>query len=180
MMQTACPTLSKSIPKIFEQAFSGPDKEKWIEVLHEEFTALTKMNTWTLVKLPQGRRVVRFKWVFDIKTDSMGDIEQYRARIVAMGLFQKEGIDFFDVFAPVVKYLTVRLFFCITTRHDWKCFSIDIKCAFINSDLAEEIYVVQPEGFIREGLEDHVYPLKKAIYGLSKQTKPGMTCCTRS
>lgn len=139
--------------------------------MNEEFDNLTKMRTWDLVDRPEGRQPIRVKWVYDMKTDSRDEVERYRARLVAMCFFKQEGIDFFEVFGPVVKYTTVRLFFSVTTRKRWKRISIDVKCAFINAFLEEEIYLHQPEGFIIIGDERKVYRLRKVIYGLKKTEK---------
>lgn len=171
MIQTVCSTLSKYIPRNCKQAVSGQDNVEWIEALNDEFKSLNNMKTWRLVILPKGRRAIRLKWVFDIKNDSKGGIEKYRTRIVAMGVFQKEGIEFVQFFATVFKYSALRLFFRLTARHGWKRFSIDVKCSFINAKLNEEIYVLQPEGFIQKGYEDHVYLLEKSIYGLKQAAK---------
>ena len=157
MMQSTGPVQSKSIPKNFKSAVTGKDMRHWIEAMNQEFDTLTKMNTWKLVKLPKDRKAIRVKWVYDIKTNSDGEIERYRARLVAMGFFQREGVDFFEVFAPVVKYVTVRIFFCVTARHKWNRRTIDVRCAFINAFLNEEIYIMQPEGFVDPGYEDYVY-----------------------
>lgn len=119
-MQTSCALISKRIPRSFKQTLTDAEKDHWIIAMEEEFNSLNEMNTWTLVKLPNGRKPIRVKWVFDLKTDSAGSVERYRARLVAMGIFQQQGIDYFEVFAPVVKYSTVRLFFCVTTRKRWK------------------------------------------------------------
>ena len=171
MMQSTGPVQSKSIPKNFKSAVTGKDMRHWIEAMNQEFDTLTKMNTWKLVKLPKDRKAIRVKWVYDIKTNSDGEIERYRARLVAMGFFQREGVDFFEVFAPVVKYVTVRIFFCVTARHKWNRRTIDVRCAFINAFLNEEIYIMQPEGFVDTGYEDYVYLLIKAIYGLKQAAK---------
>lgn len=86
-------------------------------------------------------------------------------------MFQREGIEYFDVITPVFKYSTVHLFFCTTAHHNWKRFSIIVKCAFINATLHEEIYVDQPEIFVKEGFENHVYLLQKKIYLLKQDAK---------
>jgi hypothetical protein len=115
--------------------------------MEEEIKNLTGMGTWSHATLPQGRSAIPCKWVFKRKLNADGSIDRYRARLVLKGFRQRFGIDYTDVFAPVVRMSTVRLFFSMVASHDLECHQIDIKNAFVQGDLEEEIYMQQPPGF---------------------------------
>jgi hypothetical protein len=104
--------------------------------------------------------------VYKIKHTTEGEISQYMARLVAKGYKQKYSIDYEEVFAPVARLDTVRLLITLAAHHNWKIYQLELKSAFLNGILEEEIYVQQSEGFIMEGEESKVYHLKKALYGL--------------
>ena len=110
--------------------------------------------------------LVGLKWVFKSKYHADGSLIKCKARLVAKGYSQKEGIEFDEVFSPVARIETVRLFLAIAAQRRWTILELDVKSAFLNGELKEEIYVTQPEGYIWAGKENHVYKLKKALYGL--------------
>lgn len=154
------------IPKSYEDAVSRTDGDKWIEALKFEFKSLNDLGTWELVELPPRRKVIKTKWVFDIKFNGKGDIERYKTRLVAKGFSQIQGVDFHEVFSQVSRYTKIRLMFSLADIFKWKRILIDVKNAIVNAPLKKEIYVNQPTGFEKEGKEDYVYLLKKALYGL--------------
>lgn len=173
--EVACVTTDTSgnndVPLTFDDAMNREDAGKWRAALQSEFDALTKMGTWELVRLPPDRKLIKTKWVFDLKRGARGETLRYKARLVAKGFSQIAGIDFHEVFAPVSKYATVRLIFSVAVVFRWQRRLLDVKNAFINAPLQEEIYVCQPEGFVVTGKEEHVYVLRKALYGLRQASR---------
>lgn len=117
---------------------------------------------------PQDKKVIGLKWVCRIKYNQNGSIEKYKARLVAKGYSQQLGIDDDQTFAPVVRMETIRTVLAIATQLKLQVFQLDVKSAFLNGELEEEIYVEQPQGYMVEGHEDKVYMLKKALYGLKQ------------
>eukprot|EP00253_Pinus_taeda_P033382 PITA_33382 len=125
-------------------------------------------HTWDLVELPEVKTPIGCKWLYKPKINADGSIEKLKARLVAKGYSQQEGIDFDDTFAPVAKLNTIRMLISLETKHKWQLHQLDVKSAFLNGDLKEEIYLVQPEGFVKKGQEHLVCKLKKALYGLKQ------------
>jgi hypothetical protein len=138
-------------------------QKEWKDACREELEALRKRNVFELVKLPPGRKAIKNRWVFDIKTDG-----RKRARLVAKGFSQVEGIDFDEIFSPVVRYETVRMILATAALENWFVSALDVKTAFLYGQLDEEIYMEQPEGFKVKGQEGKVLRLRRAIYGLKQ------------
>ena len=116
--------------------------------------------------MPAGHRPIGLKWVFKLKKDADGKVVKHKARLVAKGYVQRHGIDFEEVFAPVARLDTVRLLLALAANRGWQVHHLDVKTAFLNSDLVEEVYVSQPDGYVKEGKEQMVLKLSKALYGL--------------
>jgi hypothetical protein len=129
----------------------------------EELQALEKTHTWDLVDLPHGKSAIGCKWVYKIKTKSDGSIERYKARLVAKGYAQKYGIDYEETFAPVARITSVRSLLAIAAVHQWPLFQMDVKNAFLNGDLTEEVYMQAPPGY--SDCPDKVCLLRRALYG---------------
>jgi len=138
-------------------------KEEWKKACHEELESLRERRVFELTDLPKGRRVVKNRWVFDIKSDG-----RKKARLVAKGFSQQEGIDFNEIFSPVVRFETVRLMLALSALTDMHMEAVDVKTAFLYGKLDEEIYMQQPEGFKLKGQETKVLRLLRAIYGLKQ------------
>ncbi len=135
--------------------------------MDEEMTSLRENSTWTLEQQPIGVKPIPAKWVFKRKQDALGNIERYKARLVANGFMQKEGIDYNEVFAPVSKHTTLRTLLALAAAEDLELHQLDIKTAFLNGDLEETIYMQQPEG-CAEGGPSMVCRLRKSLYGLKQ------------
>ena len=150
-------------PAMYAEAMSSPEAEDWKEACQYEIDALTKNETWDLVDLPPGRKAVKSKWVFKLKSDG-----RFRARLVAKGFTQIPGLDFDETFSPVARFESLRLLLALATLEDWHIHQMDVKSAFLNGELEEEIFMEQPKGFVVAGQEARVCCLKKAIYGLKQ------------
>ncbi|KAJ2926174.1 hypothetical protein H1R20_g10929, partial [Candolleomyces eurysporus] len=132
----------------------------------DEIDALRSREVFELVELPKGRKTIKGRWVYDIKSDG-----RKRAQFVAKGFSQVEGIDFEALFSPVVRYESVRFVFALAALFGWYMTAVDVKTAFLYSKLDEEIYMDQPEGFTAKGQEQKVYRLHRAIYGLKQAAR---------
>ena len=143
-------------------------EETWKKSMIEEMQAIDRSNTWELVPPPIGCKSIGLKWIFKLKRNSEGDVVRYKARLVVKVYSQKHGIDYDEVFAPVVRIESICVLIAITAQHSWLLHHLDVKSAFLNGEVQEELYVKHPDGFIVEGKECHVLKLKKALYGLKQ------------
>ena len=125
----------------------------WRAAMQSEMDAVEKNRTWELADLPRGHRAISLKWVFKLKRDEAGAIVKHKARLVARGFMQQEGVDFDDAFAPVARMESVRLLLALAAQAGWPVHHMDVKSAFLNGDLKEEVYVHQPPGFAISGKE---------------------------
>ena len=155
-------------PTTYHEAVSGPRAKEWAGAAADELASIQKHGTWELVELPPGRRAVGSKWIFTIKRDAAGNVKRYKARLVAKGYAQVEGLDYTETFAPVAKFTSIRVLLTLAAAHDWEVHHMDVKTAFLNGDLEEEVYMDQPEGCEEVGKEDLVCRLKKSLYGLKQ------------
>ncbi|GJW63596.1 zinc finger, CCHC-type containing protein [Tanacetum coccineum] len=139
---------------------------QWMEAMRAEIDSIEKNQTWTLTRLPPNQKVIGLKWVFKLKRDASGTVTKHKARLVAKGCVQQQGVDFEDAFAPVARMESIRLILALAAKENWIVHHLDVKSAFLNGDLKEEVYVTQPTGFEVKGKEEMVYKLHKALYGL--------------
>ncbi|CAM8876419.1 unnamed protein product [Rhodiola kirilowii] len=138
----------------------------------EEIQSMHENNTWKLVPKPQNVKPLACKWIYRIKEgNSPNDPPRFKARLVDKGFHQREGIDFNEIFAPVVKYKTLRLLIAMTAVYDWHIEQMDVKTAFLHGDLLETIHMCQLEGFVDKMKPDHVCLLRKSIYGLKQSPR---------
>ena len=154
-------------PQTHKEAMRLPEKELWKEAERSELDSLASNGTWTLQPLPRGARALPVKWVYALKTNPQGKITRFKARLVVKGFRQIPGVDFFEVFAPVGKYTTLRVLLALVAQEDWELHQVDIKTAFLNGKLEEEIWVSQPEGY-EEGGPKLACHLHKSLYGLKQ------------
>ena len=152
-------------PRDEREALARPDSDLWRQAMDEEYASLLKNQTWELAELPPGKEPVDCKWVLKIKRDSQGMIERYKARLVAKGYSQQAGVDFNEVYAPVSKYATLRAFLAKVSAEDLELQHWDIKTAFLNGRLEEEIYMRQPPLY-HSGGPRIVCRLLRSLYGL--------------
>lgn len=156
-------------PKTYNQTIHSGHKNEWIQAMKNEIKSLQENETWELVELPKDRRAIGCKWVYKIK--SHGENKIFKARLVAQGYSQKYGIEYDEVFAPVVKHATYRILLTIAARKQMKVIHLDAKTAFLNGKLNETIYMKQPPGFTEEGKEHLVCHLRRSIYGLKQSAR---------
>lgn len=136
--------------------------------MEEEYKAFMTKETWEVALLPPKRSSVGCKWVFSTKRDALGHIVKYKARLVARGFSQVEGVDFNETFVLVAKFSTIRCIVTLGAAMDWEMYQMDVKTAFLNPNLEEVIYMDQPQGFVQEGQEHLKCKLKKALHGLKQ------------
>ncbi|GJV90133.1 putative ribonuclease H-like domain-containing protein [Tanacetum coccineum] len=140
------------------------EEHGFIEAMHEELLQVKLQEVWTLVDLPNGKRAICTKWVFKNKNDERGIVIRNKARLVAEGYIQEEGIDYDEVFAPVVRIEAIRLFLAYASFKDFVVYQMDVKSAFLYEKIEEEVYVCQPLGFEDLDFPDRVYKVEKPIY----------------
>lgn len=140
--------------------------------MQDELEALHKTYTWDLVDLPTDKVAIDCKWVYKSKTRSDGSIERYKARLVAKCYHQEYGIDYEETFAPVARLTSVRSLLAIAAAKHWQLFQMDVKNAFLNGDLQEEVYMKPPPGYAHP--PQKVCRLRRALYGLNKLPEPGL------
>ncbi|GKA03786.1 putative ribonuclease H-like domain-containing protein [Tanacetum coccineum] len=150
-------------PKKVIQALKDPS---WIEAMQDELLQFKLQKVWTLVDLPNGKRAIGTKWVYRNKKDERGIVIKNKARLVAQGYTQEEGIDYNEVFAPVARIEAIRLFLAYASFKDFVVYQMDVKSAFLYEKIEEEVYVCQPLGFEDLDFPDRVYKVEKALYGL--------------
>ena len=143
-------------------------EEVWKRAMKDEMEAIDRNHTWELVVPPPNCKPIGLKWLFKVKKSAKGEILRYKARLVVKGYSQRHGIDFDEVFAPVVRFEYIRVLIAVAAQEGWTLHHLDVKSAFLNGEVEEELYVKQPEGFLIEGREEWVLRLKKALYGLKQ------------
>ncbi|MCO5552727.1 hypothetical protein L7F22_006244 [Adiantum nelumboides] len=131
--------------------------------MQSEYDALIENDTWTLCDLPPGKKAIGTKWVYKLKRKPDGEIDRYKARLVANCYAQQKGIDYEGTFAPTCRMTTVRFLCALTAHFGWDVHQSDIVTAFLNGDIFEEVYVTQPRGFVKKGQEDKVCKCNKAL-----------------
>ncbi|KAH9657669.1 CCHC-type domain-containing protein [Citrus sinensis] len=151
-----------------EQNEDAENDESWIMAIQEELNQFERNNVWELVPNPEHQSIIGTKWVFRNKMDESSVIVRNKARLVAQGYNQEEGIDFDETFAPVARLESIRMFLAYACHKDFILYQMDVKSAFLNGYIMEEVYVKQPAGFENEKFPDHVYKLSKALYGLKQ------------
>ncbi|GJR27963.1 retrovirus-related pol polyprotein from transposon TNT 1-94 [Tanacetum coccineum] len=158
-------TVSTIEPKNIKEAMAD---HSWIESMQDELNQFERLQVWELVPRPGGKNVIALKWLWKNKCDAKNIMVRNKSRLVAKGYKQEEGIDFEESFAHVARLEAVRMFIAFAAHRNITIFQMDVKTAFLNGPLKEEVYVSQLEGFIDPEFPNHVYRLKKALYGLKQ------------
>ncbi|GJX16739.1 retrovirus-related pol polyprotein from transposon TNT 1-94 [Tanacetum coccineum] len=157
--------LSSVEPANVAEALKDAD---WVSAMQDELDQFARLKVWRLVPRPEGKTIIKTKWIFKNKKDESSLVIRNKARLVAVGYCQQEGIDYDETFAPVARIEAIRLFLAYAAHKDFTVFQMDVKTAFLNGILKEEVYVGQPPGFVSKQYPDHVYALDKALYGLKQ------------
>lgn len=153
-------------PSTYTEALSSPESDKWQAAMQEELRSLHDAETWTLVDRRPGMKVIKSKWVYRIKRDENGEIQRYKARLVAVGASQVQGIDYHETYSPVVKLTSLRLLLALANEENMAIRQLDVKTAYLHGVLEEEVFMEQPpSGNIKP---DKVCKLQKSIYGLKQ------------
>ena len=159
-------------PSSYRDAITCAESGQWIAAMGEEMESLHKNQTWELVKLPKGRKVVGCKWIFKKKARILGvEGTRYKARLVAKGYSQKEGVDYNEIFSPVVRHTSIRVLLALVAHQNLELEQLDVKTAFLHGEFEEDILMSQPEGFSIPGKENQVCSLKKSLYGLKQSPR---------
>lgn len=153
-------------PQTIAEALGSENSDKWKEAMVREYESLMKNQTWTLVDRPKGKNIIGCKWVFSLKRKPDGSVEKYKARLVAHGCSQKYNVDYKETFAPVVRHSVIRLFLSLAAQHKLLVNHIDVVAAYLNADLDEEVYMMQPPMF--DNNTSQVCKLQKSLYGLKQ------------
>ena len=158
-------------PTSYNEAINSDQSSEWNKAMIDELDSMKKNDVWDLVELPNGAKPVGCKWVFKTKLDPNGNVERFKARLVAKGFTQKEGIDYQETFSPVSRKDSLRIVMALVAHFDLELHQMDVKSAFLNGDLDEDVFMKQPEGFMPVGQEHLVCKLKKSIYGLKQASR---------
>ena len=153
-------------PTTIAEAYASPDADDWKEAVQSEIDSILSKGTWELTERPYGCKPVGCKWVFKKKLRPDGTIEKYKTRLVAKGYTQKEGEDFFDTYSHVARLTIIRALLSLAASYGLIVHQMDVKTAFLNGELDEEIYMDQPDGFVVMGQESKVCKLSKSLCGL--------------
>ena len=154
-------------PTCIEEALQSEHAAEWRQAMDEEIASLLANHTWTLETPPKSVQPIPVKWVYKLKRDVNGNVERFKARLVAKGFRQLEGVDYDEIFAPVSKYSTLRALLATVAVQDMELHQLDIKTAFLNGELEEDVYVEQPPGY-KEGDASAACHLNRALYGLKQ------------
>ncbi|GKB74704.1 retrovirus-related pol polyprotein from transposon TNT 1-94, partial [Tanacetum coccineum] len=158
-------------PTSYREAVTSSEGQQWREAIKSEIESILQNHTWELVDLPPGCKPLGYKWIFKKKMKADGTIEKYIARLVIQRFRQREGLDYFDTYSLVMQITSIRMIIAIAALRNLEIHKMDVKTAFLNRDLEEEIYMNQPEGFIAPGQEGKVCRLVKSLYGLKQAPK---------
>nr|GFA92702.1 copia protein [Tanacetum cinerariifolium] len=159
------PSFEESSSQSYKEALT---KSYWIEAMQEELNEFERLEVWELVPRPDYVMIITLKWIYKVKLDKLVGVLKNKARLVVRGYRQEEGIDFKESFAPVARPEAIHIFIAFVAHMYMVIYQIDVKTAFLNGILSEEVYVSQPDGFVDPENPNHVDKLKKALYGLKQ------------
>jgi hypothetical protein len=159
-------------PSSFQEAMQDPT---WVDAMVEEYDSIFKNSVWEIVPRPIDKSVVGSRWIYKVKQAADESVEKYKARFVARGFSQIEGIDYGETFAPVARYSSIRSILALSAQMGWCIHQMDVKIAFLNGIIEEEVYIEQLEGFETFDKESHVCRLKRTHYGLKQAPRAWYT-----
>lgn len=139
--------VSSDDPATYEEARRAV---KWLKAMHAELESIEKNETWQLTELPKGAKRIGVKWMYKTKLNKKGEVDKYKARLVAKGYAQQHSVDYNEVFAPVARWDTIRMILALAAQKNWCVFQLDVKSAFLYGELSEDVYVEQPQGYMKE------------------------------
>nr|GEV43407.1 retrovirus-related Pol polyprotein from transposon TNT 1-94 [Tanacetum cinerariifolium] len=157
--------LTSMEPKTYKDALN---QSCWIEAMQEELNEFERLEVWELISRTDKAMIITLKWIYKVKLDELGGVLRNKARLVARGYRQEEGINFEEYFAPVARLEAIRIFLAYAAHKNMVVYQMDVKTMFLNGNLWEEVYVSQPDGFVDLDNPNHVYKLKNALYGLKQ------------
>ncbi|KAL0394994.1 UNVERIFIED_CONTAM: Retrovirus-related Pol polyprotein from transposon TNT 1-94 [Sesamum latifolium] len=155
-------------PKTYEEAISDIDSDKWLDAMKSEMDSMGSNQVWTMVDPPKGVRPVQYKSIYKRKVGTDGEVTAFKARLVAKGYTQRPGVDFEEIYSPVAIAKSIQILLVIAAWYGYETWQMDVKTAFLNGFIEEEIFMDQPEGFTAVGEEQKVCSLQRSIYGLKQ------------
>jgi hypothetical protein len=155
-------------PNRVNEALQDPD---WVTAMHEELNNFTRNQVWELVERPKNYNVIGIKWIFRNKQNEDGIVVRNKARLIAQGYTQVEGLDFCETFAPVARLEAIRILLAYACSQNIKLYQMYVKSAFLNGKISELVYVKPPPGFEDPKKPNYVYKLSKALYGLKQDPR---------
>jgi hypothetical protein len=158
-------------PATYTEAMEGPESDKWLEAIKSEIRYMYDNQVWTLVDIPSDRKAVENKWIFKEKTDTDGNVTVYKARLVTKGFRQIQGVHYDEKFSPVAMLKSILILLAIAAYFDYEIWQMDVKTAFLNGNIEEELYMVQLEGFVDPKDANKVCKLQRSIYGLKQASR---------
>ena len=164
-------------PIAFLEAIHNQEKSRWMGTIVEEIHSLHKNQTWELVELLERKSALGCKWVYKKKKAVLEKkVEKFKARLVAKGYSQRKGVDYDEIFSPMVRHTSIRTVLGLVAHFDMQLEQMDVETTFLHGDLEELVYMVQPEGFIQPGQEHLVCKLRKSLYGLKQSPRQWYKC----
>lgn len=148
--------------------FEAMKNEKWRKAMDSEIIAIERNDTWELKKLPVGGKTITVKQVYKTKLNENGEVNKYKAWLVAKGYSQQHGVDYIEVFAPMARLNTIHMIIALAAQRQWMIYQLNVKSTFLHEELTKEVFMEQPQCYVHKGNEDKGYQLKKALYGLKQ------------
>nr|GEW51576.1 hypothetical protein [Tanacetum cinerariifolium] len=159
------------VPANYKAALLDPESDKWLNDMNVEMQSMKDNEVWALLDLPPNGKIVGSKWLFKKKTDMDGAVHTYKVGLVVKGYTQTSGIDYEETFSHVVDIRAIRILIAIAAFYDYEIWQMDVKTAFLNGYLSEEVYMEQPEGFVNPKYPNRVCKMKRSIYGLKQASR---------
>ena len=158
-------------PRNVEEALSSVHAKQWKDAMDSEHSSLIRNKTWSLVSRPKDVNIVGNRWVFKVKRKGDGSIDRFKARLVAQGFSQTYGVDYDEVFSPVVRFSTLRSLLALANANNWEIHQMDVTTAFLNGELDCAVFMEQPIGYVVPGKSNYVCKLEKSLYGLKQSAR---------